>query len=119
MWRLQESSNDVMENIYAIMSGAAGKFSLDQFEHMTMLIRQSWKTSNDRIREKLLILIGQLGKEATQTKATQAILKLLWEVSHMPKLPKHLVEKALSEHLSILSEITYNPEGSKKTYVLK
>jgi hypothetical protein len=41
-----------------------------------------------------------------QIKTTQAILQLLWDVSHLDSLPKHLVERALSEQLAILTEMT-------------
>ena len=88
MWNLQETSPNVMDNVYSIMSGAANKFSLAQFEHLTSLIKEKWEISNDRIREKLLALIGQIGKEAKQIKSTQTILQLLWEVSHLEALPQ-------------------------------
>ena len=72
MWNLQDSPNShVMENVYSIMAGAAAKFSLLQFEHLTGLIKEKWSTSNDRVREKLLALIGQIGREAKQIKSTQ------------------------------------------------
>ena len=60
-----------MDNVYTIMAGAAAKFSLAQFEHLTGLIKEKWNTSNDRVREKLLALIGQIGREAKQIKSTQ------------------------------------------------
>ena len=72
MWNLQDSPNShVMDNVYSIMAGAAAKFSLLQFEHLTTLIKEKWSTSNDRVREKLLALIGQIGREAKQIKSTQ------------------------------------------------
>ena len=72
MWNLQDSPNShVMDNVYSIMAGAAAKFSLLQFEHLTGLIKEKWSTSNDRVREKLLALIGQIGREAKQIKSTQ------------------------------------------------
>ena len=40
-----------------------------------------------------------------QLKSTQAILQLLWDVSHLDSLPKHLVERALSEQLNILTDM--------------
>jgi ubiquitin carboxyl-terminal hydrolase 9/24 len=75
MWNLQLSSNaHILDNVHDIMSSAAAQFTLSQFEHLTALIRDTWQGSNDRIREKLLELIGKLGREATQMKSTQAIL---------------------------------------------
>ncbi len=41
-----------------------------------------------------------------QLKSTQAILQLLWDVSHLDSLPKHLVERALSEQLNILTDMS-------------
>ncbi len=49
----------------------------------------------------------------------QTILELLWEISHLPELPKHLVEQALTEQLSVLTEMTFNKEATKRTYVFK
>ncbi len=61
MWRLQLSSNaHVRENIHDIIASAAAQFTLSQFEHLTALIKDTWQGSSDRIREKLLELIGKL-----------------------------------------------------------
>ena len=70
--------------------------------------------SNDRIRERLLELIGKLGREANAIKSTQAILQLLWEVSRLADLPKNLVERALGEQLDILTSMTVNRDAMKK-----
>lgn len=120
MWQLQDSANaHTADNIHGMFAGAAAKFSLSQFELMTKLIKETWEKANDRVREKLLVLIGQIGKEANQMKSTQAILELLWEMAHLPNLPKVLVEKAMQEQLSILTEMTQNKDPMKKMYVLK
>ena len=69
----QDSPNShVMDNIFNIIAGAASKFSLNQIEHITGLIKEKWSKSNDRLREKLLVLTGQIGREAKQVKSTQA-----------------------------------------------
>jgi len=54
----------------------------------------------------LQIFIGQIGRDVQHVKQTQSILQLLWDVSHLQSMPKHLVEKALSEQLAILTEMT-------------
>ena len=119
MWNLQDSPNSqILDNVYNIMSGAASKFSLNQFEHITGLIKEKWNKSNDRIREKLLVLTGQMGREAKQIKATQAILQLLWDNAHLDCLPKILVERALSEQLAILADMTFHKDANRRTYVL-
>ena len=53
--------------MYGIIAAAASKFSLAQFELLNKLIKVKWQESNDRIREKLLQLIGQIGKEAVSS----------------------------------------------------
>jgi len=45
----------VMDNVHAIMSSAAARFSQTQFDHLTGLINARWAKSNDRIREQLLV----------------------------------------------------------------
>jgi ubiquitin carboxyl-terminal hydrolase 9/24 len=119
MWQLQDSSpnSQIMENVYAIMASAASKFNLNQFEHLTTLIKKKWEASNDRVREKLLVLIGQIGREAKQTESIQATLQLLWEVSHLKTLPRHLVERALSEQLAIITEMNQSRDSQRRTYI--
>jgi len=122
IWNLGEGVNShVMDNVYGIMAAAAGKFSLTQFELLNKLIKDKWTQANDRIREKLLQLIGQIGKEAIsakQVKPVQAILQLLWDMAHIPEIPKHLVERAFAEHLSTITEMTLNKDAVRRQYVL-
>jgi hypothetical protein len=40
------------------------------------LIKEKWGKSNDRVREKLLVFIGQIGREAKQVKPT-SLLRLI------------------------------------------
>ena len=65
MWSLQKTKSGnahVVENVYDIISSAAAQFDAGQFEHLTVLIKETWQESNDRIRERLLELIGKLGE---------------------------------------------------------
>ena len=119
IWHLQDSSSNsqIMENVYAIVASASSKLSLAQFEHLTSLIKSKWETSNDRVREKILVLIGQMGREAKPLKSIQAILLLLWEVSHLESLPRHLVERALSEQLAIITDMSMNRDTMRKLYI--
>ena len=121
MWALQKTKSGnahVVENVHDIISGAAAQFDAGQFEHLTVLIKDTWQESNDRIRERLLELIGKLGREANAIKSTQAILQLLWEVSRLADLPKNLVERALGEQLDILTSMTVNRDAMKKVKLL-
>ena len=44
-------------------------------------------------------------------KPVQAILQLLWEMAHIPEIPKHLVERAFAEHLATINEMTLNKDA--------
>jgi ubiquitin carboxyl-terminal hydrolase 9/24 len=111
----------VQDNVHGIIAAAASKFSLAQFELLNRLIKEKWAECNDRSREKLLLLIGQIGKEAVnskQVKPVQAILQLLWDMAHIPEIPKHLVERAFAEHLATINEMTLNKDAIRRQYVL-
>ena len=62
------------------MATAASKLNLELYEHLTSLIKKKWEISEGRVREKLLRLIGQIGREAKQAKSIEATLQVLWEV---------------------------------------
>ena len=70
------------------------------------------------MREKLLSFLGQLGKECRVQKTSSKILETLWDLARHSGLPCHLVERALDEHLLVLSE-TSNKEQLRKSYVLR
>ena len=77
----------MQDNVHGIISAAASKFSLARFELLNRLIKEK-------------LLIGQIGKEAVnskQVKSVQAILQLLWDMAHIPEIPKRLVARAFAE----------------------
>ena len=114
IWGLGEGEREnshVQDNVHGIIAAAARKFNQQQFELLNRLIKEKWVEANDRSREKLLQLTGQIGKEAVnskQVKPVQAILQLLWDMAHIPEIPKHLVERAFAEHLATSNEMTLN-----------
>lgn len=86
----------MIENIHTIIAAAAVKFSFDQLTHLFVLIQkvsarnpkngmcltdecsetilvfliQSWEVESDRVRQKLLSLIGRIGREARSETTT-------------------------------------------------
>jgi ubiquitin carboxyl-terminal hydrolase 9/24 len=84
-----------------------------------MLNFQSWGTENDRMKEKLLVLIGRIGKEARVGKITTKVLDLLWSLSHLPSLTTDMVDQALRSHIDILSDSFAVKEQIKKNYAVK
>ncbi|GCB74652.1 hypothetical protein scyTo_0003743, partial [Scyliorhinus torazame] len=120
IWRIQSGqSSTVIENIHTIIAAAAAKFNYDQLNHLFILIQKSWEIESDRIRQKLLSLIGKIGREARSENTTGKVLEVLWELAHLPALPTNLVQQALEEHLTILSEAYAVKEQIKRSYIIK
>ncbi|KAG7514087.1 ubiquitin carboxyl-terminal hydrolase 24 isoform X3 [Solea senegalensis] len=120
IWRIQAGqSSTVIENIHTIIAAAAVKFSFDQLTHLFVLIQKSWEIESDRVRQKLLSLIGRIGREARSEATTGKVLEVLWELAHLPTLPTSLVQQALDEHLGILSDAYAVKETVKRSYIIK
>uniref|UniRef100_A0A673CCI1 ubiquitinyl hydrolase 1 n=1 Tax=Sphaeramia orbicularis TaxID=375764 RepID=A0A673CCI1_9TELE len=120
IWRIQAGqSSTVIENIHTIIAAAAVKFSFDQLTHLFVLIQKSWEIESDRVRQKLLSLIGRIGREARSETTTGKVLEVLWELAHLPTLPTSLVQQALEEHLGILSDAYAVKETVKRSYIIK
>ncbi|XP_029106559.1 ubiquitin carboxyl-terminal hydrolase 24 isoform X1 [Scleropages formosus] len=120
IWRIQAGqSSTVIENIHTIIAAAAVKFNFDQLGHLFLLIQKSWEVESDRVRQKLLSLIGRIGREARSEGTTGKVLELLWDLAHLPTLPTGLVQQALDEHLTILSDAYAVKETVKRNYIIK
>ncbi|XP_056271460.1 ubiquitin carboxyl-terminal hydrolase 24 isoform X7 [Pseudoliparis swirei] len=120
IWKIQAGqSSTVIENIHTIIAAAAVKFSFDQLTHLFVLIQKSWEVESDRVRQKLLSLIGRIGRETRSETTTGKVLEVLWELAHLPSLPTSLVQQALEEHLGILSDAYAVKETVKRGYIIK
>ncbi|TKC39834.1 hypothetical protein EI555_007459 [Monodon monoceros] len=96
IWKIQSGqSSTVIENIHTIIAAAAVKFNSDQLNHLFVLIQKSWETETDRV------------------------LDVLWELAHLPTLPSSLIQQALEEHLTILSDAYAVKEAIKRSYIIK
>ena len=142
IWTMGDKSFHVVDNLHGVLAAAAPKLATPQFDHLLHLIQEvfipylfienvvlflycvlslfkKWqRNANDRIREKLLSFLGQLGKECRVSKTGSKILEVLWELARHSGISCHLVERALQEHLNVLSEIP-NKEHLRRTYVLR
>ncbi|KAL5016318.1 hypothetical protein ScPMuIL_005907 [Solemya velum] len=121
IWRMQiGQTNNVIDNIHSIIAAAAVKFDSQQLEHLFLLIQKKWQEDHhEKMREKLLSLIGKIGRDARIPKTTTRVLELLWDLAHLPALSTHLTEQALGEHLTILSDSYSIKEQVKRQYVMK
>jgi len=122
IWSLgEEDSSHVMDNVHSILASASSRFNLTQLELINKLVKEKWAKSSTRIKEKLIALVGQIGKETVQAKhlkAVNSVLSLLWEVAHSSSITRHLVELALKEHLNTLSELSVNVDPILRQYIL-
>lgn len=120
IWKMQVGKHPTeVDNIHNILATAAVQFNSNQLEHLFVLIQQSWGSENDRMKEKLLVLIGRIGKEARVGKITTKVLDLLWSLSHLPSLTTDMVDQALKSHIEILSDSYAVKEQIKKNYAVK
>ncbi|KAF3819794.1 hypothetical protein GH733_015303 [Mirounga leonina] len=113
IWKIQSGqSSTVIENIHTIIAAAAVKFNSDQLNHLFILIQKSWETESDRC--------GLTGVWAgSSCVALLQVLDVLWELAHLPTLPSSLIQQALEEHLTILSDAYAVKEAIKRSYIIK
>ncbi|KAJ7330594.1 Ubiquitin carboxyl-terminal hydrolase 24 [Desmophyllum pertusum] len=105
IWKMQVGKHPTeVDNIHNILATAAVQFNSNQLEHLFVLIQQSWGSEGDRMKEKLLVLTGRIGKEARVGKITTKVLDLLWSLAHLPSLVTEMVDQALRSHIEILSD---------------
>ncbi|XP_071800380.1 ubiquitin carboxyl-terminal hydrolase 24-like isoform X2 [Asterias amurensis] len=120
MWNMQNDQPlTVVENMHSIMAAAAVKFSSEQLEHLFCLIQKAWTGENDRIQEKLLSLIGRIGREARNAKTTCKVLELLWDLAHLAGIATPHLQHALDEQLVILSDSFTVNMTVKQKYISK
>jgi len=120
IWEMQVDKNPVqVENVHGILAAAASRFTASHLDHLFQLIQQSWESASDRYREKLLQLIGKIGKDDRQGKTASKILELLWGLAHLPQLSREMVDLALEAHSSILVDSYHTKEAEKRTYISK
>ncbi|KAJ6662583.1 hypothetical protein lerEdw1_011720 [Lerista edwardsae] len=105
------------DRIKGIIELLGSKLSLDELTKIWRI--QSWESESDRVRQKLLSLIGRIGREARVDTTTGKVLEVLWDLAHLPTLPSSLVQQALEEHLTILSDAYAVKEAIKRSYIIK
>ncbi|KAF8763443.1 Ubiquitin carboxyl-terminal hydrolase 24 like protein [Argiope bruennichi] len=119
IWRMQDGQNtQIVDNIHSIMSAASSKFNVEQFDHLLLLVQDSWENSTDQMKKRLLYFIGRIGKETNQGRASTKVVELLWDLAHASSIPMNIVELALQEHFSILCEVAHKDQ-IKKQYCVR
>ncbi|EMP33605.1 Ubiquitin carboxyl-terminal hydrolase 24 [Chelonia mydas] len=95
-------SLDELTKIWRIQSGQSS--TVIENIH-TIIAAAAVKFSSDQLNH-LFVLI-------------QKVLEVLWELAHLPTLPCGLIQQALEEHLTILSDAYAVKEAIKRSYIIK
>ncbi|OXB64566.1 hypothetical protein ASZ78_016018 [Callipepla squamata] len=95
-------SLDELTKIWRIQSGQSS--TVIENIH-TIIAAAAVKFSSDQLNH-LFVLI-------------QKVLEVLWELAHLPTLPCSLIQQALEEHLTILSDAYAVKEAIKRSYIIK
>ncbi|TSK58130.1 Ubiquitin carboxyl-terminal hydrolase 24 [Bagarius yarrelli] len=95
-------SLDELSKIWKIQSGQSSTV----IENIHTIIAAAAVKFNSEQLNHLFVLI-------------QKVLEVLWELAHLPTLPTTLVQQALEEHLTILSDAYAVKETVKKSYIIK
>ncbi len=79
---------------------------------------QSWKIETILIQEKLIELLGAIGRECQKDSAAR-VLEVLWDMAHEQHLTRSMLDHILYSHLRIFSEGRSSYETLKRDYCLK
>lgn len=63
----------MVDNIHGIFSAAASQFSLEQFSAFTQLITENWLGEKEEMKEKLITLLGLIGKDTKNNELAQKV----------------------------------------------
>ncbi|XP_065183511.1 ubiquitin carboxyl-terminal hydrolase 24-like [Sycon ciliatum] len=119
IWNLQDGQHQVViDNIHMLIASVSTRFTQEQLDHLFQLIKQSWTSESNRAREKLLVLVGKLGKDDRIGKISGQILELLWDLAHLDTLPTEIVEQALRSHSSVLVDSFNTKEQVRRKYAI-
>lgn len=63
IWQLRRNrAAGILDNIHSIIAQAAVKFGGKESAHMFKLIDDSWAHEDRKSKEKLMVLVGRIGK---------------------------------------------------------
>uniref|UniRef100_A0A7M5XH66 ubiquitinyl hydrolase 1 n=1 Tax=Clytia hemisphaerica TaxID=252671 RepID=A0A7M5XH66_9CNID len=121
IWDMQIGKHiTVVDNIHSIISSAIQNFSVEQMEHFLKLLEKSWDEEDDKSKERLLLLLGKVGREIKDNQIVTQILDLLWNFSHLEEdLPLYLINQAVQSHIDVLCDSSLITIATKTDYVSK
>jgi len=119
IWLMQHGRSLVaVDHLFTLIASAAAKFTLEQLNHLIALIYNSWKIETILIQEKLIELLGAIGRECQKESAAR-VLEVLWNMAHEERLTRSMLDHILHCHLRVFSEGRSSSETLKRDYCLK
>ncbi|CAF1099925.1 unnamed protein product [Rotaria sp. Silwood1] len=119
IWKMQHGRSLVaVDHLFTLIASAAAKFNLEQLNHLIGFIHSSWKTETILIQEKLIELLGAIGRECQKDSAAR-VLEVLWDMVHEDRLSRSMLDHLLHCHLRVFSEGRSPYDALKRDYCLK
>jgi len=119
IWKMQHGRSLVaVDHLFTLIASAAAKFSLEQLNYLIGFIYNSWKSETILIQEKLVELLGAIGRECQKDSAAR-VLEMLWQMAHEDHLSRTMLDHLLHCHLRIFNENRSSYENLKREYCLK
>ncbi|CAF0886485.1 unnamed protein product [Rotaria sordida] len=119
IWKMQHGRSLVaVDHLFTLIASAAAKFNLQQLNYLIEFICNSWKTETILIQEKLIELLGTIGRECQKDSAVR-VLEILWDLAHSDRLSRSMLDHILHYHLRIFSEGRSPYDALKRDYCLK
>uniref|UniRef100_A0A914XAR3 UBA domain-containing protein n=1 Tax=Plectus sambesii TaxID=2011161 RepID=A0A914XAR3_9BILA len=118
IWSLRKGRAAVaVDNVFTILAQAACKFKEPEFDHLIALILKNWSTEETRMKDRILFLLGQVGKETSFVYTHEKVAEVLWTLSHENGLEMPLVISALRAQLGVVNE--HSKDGLREIYINK
>ncbi|CAF4375078.1 unnamed protein product, partial [Rotaria magnacalcarata] len=107
-----------VDHLLSLIASAATKFNLEQLNYLIGFIDNSWKTETIPIKEKLIELLGAIGRGCQEDSAAR-VLEVLWDMAHEDQLHRSMLDHLLYCHLRVFSEGRSSYDALKRNYCLK
>ncbi|CAF1372553.1 unnamed protein product [Rotaria sordida] len=119
IWKMQYARSLVtVDHLLSLTASAATKFNLEQLNYLIDFIDNSWKTETIPIQEKIIELLGAIGR-GCQKDCAARILEVLWDMAHEDRLNRSMLDHVLHCHLRVFNEGRSPYNALRRDYCLK
>ncbi|CAF4318520.1 unnamed protein product, partial [Rotaria sp. Silwood2] len=108
--------NQYIEKVQTLVDFIAPRILKEDIE--TIWKMQSWKTETISIQEKLIELLGAVGRRCQKDCAAR-VLEVLWDMAHEDQLNRSMLDHILHCHLRVFNEGRSPYDALRRDYCLK